>query len=606
MPKIPIEVRPGIVTEETARGGSNRYKLANRVRFYNGHPEKLGGWLSHTLAGDAILGVPRGNIEWRALSNESLSAFGTNLRLYLIDGGAVENITPYRLATDEFGASETELTDPFDTTDTESIVLVTHAAHGAIVGDTVYFANADAVGGLTIDGEYQILTTPTSGTYTIDAGSAATSTVTGGGTVDFGYEINIGNASGTAGLGWGVGGWGEGTWNTPRTAGDLVFPPRIWSFATWGEDLIANPVNGGIYVRDTSVAPPNRAALIAAAPAAAAFIGISPIDRHLFAYGCTPIGGSVRDPLVLRWCSQNDYTDWTPTRTNTSGERRISDGSALSSAINARTEQLIFTDTAPYVVTFIGPPETFQIRQLGSDAGIAGPLVRAEYAGRVYWMSQSDFFVYDGSLNILPCPIHNHVFNDINLLQGGKFHCGVSTEFHEIFFFYVSADATEIDRYVSYDVLYNTWSMGELERTTWFDNSEVRSKPAAFNASAVFYDHETGATDDGSAMGDYLDTWDFEIDPAGEHVMFIEKLVPDFLRLSGTVQVTFTGKLYPNGDASEDVTKGPFDIVPGTKFVKPRLRARQISMRIASDPMVPATDWRTGTWLGHARPQGRR
>ena len=201
MPKIPINVMPGILTEETARGANNRWKNGNRVRFHHGPPEKIGGWTSSPSEGDAIVGVPRGVFEWVSLENRGLISVGTNLRLFVRDGGLQENVTPYRSSTPAFGGSDGTLTDPFDTTDTSADVTVTHVGHGAGEGDTVYFDNATAVGGLTIDGEYTVGVVADVDTYTITAASAATSTATGGGTVDYAYEIPIGDSSGQAGLG---------------------------------------------------------------------------------------------------------------------------------------------------------------------------------------------------------------------------------------------------------------------------------------------------------------------------------------------------------------------------------------------------------------------
>ena len=605
MPLAELNIAPGIVTEQTARGAKGRWTNCNRVRFRELLPEKLGGWQSSALEGDSLLGTPRAAIDWRAINGDGLTAIGTRLRLYQSFGGEVVNITPYALATDAFGGAESELTDPFDTTDTESIVEVTHASHGLQAATTVYFDNATAVGGLTIDGEYQVVEVLDSSTYTIDAGSAATSTANGGGTVDYAYEINIGVDIGSTGKGWGASGYGESTWGTPRDITGISFAARTWALSTWGEDLIANPRGLGIYTWDKSVgyASTNRAEVIANAPANANFALVSPIDRHLIAFGCTPAGGSALDPLVIRWCDQNDFTTWTAARTNTAGERRLDNASEIMSALPVREEICVFTDISLYTMTFIGPPATFNIRQLASECGLAGPLARAAYGGIAFWMSYENFFYYDGAVDILPCPIRNHVFDDMNTSQRSKFFCGVNSLFQEVMFFYCSAAATEIDRYALFQVKDRVWTFGELSRTAWLDTSSVRTVPAGFDADGVFYDHESGSTDDGVAMGEFIESCDVEIDQSGDHLLFLRRLVPDFLTMTGPMSITLKARKYPHG---EQITRGPYTVTPTNGYIRPRIRGRQVQLRVESDQDMSDTDWRMGTWRVDARQHGRR
>lgn len=608
MPLIELEILPGVLTERTERGAKGRWSDGNRIRFRQGLPEKLGGWQASTIAGDPIQGVPRSALDWQAIDQAKLTAVGTNLRLYQIYGGTAQNITPYRLATDAFGGLDTELTDPFDTTDTLSIVNVSHTGHGLIVGTAVYFDGATAVGGLTIDGEYVVESVIDADNYTIDAGSAATSTANGGGTVDYAYEINVGASVGVLGLGWGAGAWGEGTWGTAREVSSILLDARTWALDTWGEDLIANPRDGGIYVWDKSAGyADNRAAPITDAPAPALFTLVSPIDRHLIALGCVPIGGSTLDPLVIRWCSQNDYTDWTPTRLNTAGQRRLDGASTIMSGIRVREETLIFTDVSVFGMNFVGPPSIFSIRQLGGECGLIAPLARAEFGGIAFWMSYENFFYYDGSLNVLPCPVRNHVFDDVNVTARSQFHCGVNTLFHEIWFFYASAGSAEIDRYVIFGMQEQAWWYGDLDRTVWLDHSGVRLVPAAFDASGTMYDHETGTSADGSAMSEFLESWDFEVPgefgSTGQNLVFMDALIPDFLRMTGPMQVTLNARKYPAG---EQVTRGPFDVRTFDEYIRPRIRGRQVSLRMESNQAFPSTDWRAGVWRMNVRPHGKR
>ena len=612
MPREEILIDPGFYTEQTDRGAKNRWRRGNRVRFRQGLPEKMGGWIQRTLGGEAIAGVPRGGVDWLALDRTKFTSVGTDRRLYLItSSNVVVNITPYRLATDEYGGTDTELTDPFDTTDTLTTVVVTHTSHGLSVGDTVYFANATAVGGITVDGEYQVTIVDTPNTYTIDTGIAASSTTNGGGTVDYAYEINVGRSLATAGVGFGTGTFGTGTFGTPRESGAtaLLFA-RTWSLDTWGEDLIANPRGGGIYTWDKSAGlVDNRATPIANAPALATAVVVSPTDRYMIAIGCVPIGGSELDGRVLRWCSQNDYTDWTPTRLNTSGQRRIDAGATMVSGLRTEQEILIFTDAPLYAMSSVAPPTVFNLRQVGSACGLIGSLARTAVGMNAFWMSQEDFYVYSGGqVSVLPCPVRNHVFEDVNRDAAATFHVGKNSLFQEVVFFYASAASQEIDRYVIFNYLEGSWYFGDLARTTWLDrDTSVRTVPAAFGSAGQMYDHESGFTDNGAAMGEYLESWDLEVPGAqgqslGDNLALLRSIIPDTLRMSGDLSVTLKARKWPHG---EQVTRGPFMLQPTTPFMPVRTRGRQISLRIESAQSSPTTDWRLGTWRANLRPHGR-
>jgi hypothetical protein len=111
--------------------------------------------------------------------------------------------------------------------------LVTDLAHGALEGDFVTFSGATAVGGLTLNNEYQISLIDED-SYNITAETTASSTATGGGTVTAAYQINTGNEIAVPFTGWGGGTWGAGTWGF---GGTTSAPIRLWSQANFGEDL---------------------------------------------------------------------------------------------------------------------------------------------------------------------------------------------------------------------------------------------------------------------------------------------------------------------------------------------------------------------------------
>ncbi len=86
---------------------------------------------------------------------------------------------------------------------------------------------------------------------------------------------------------------------------------------------------------------------------------VSDRDGHCIAFGVEPLDGTTLDPLLIRWSDQNNPFDWRPTTTNTAGGQNLTIGSKIVRAIQARSEILVFTDSALYSMTFVGPPDLF-------------------------------------------------------------------------------------------------------------------------------------------------------------------------------------------------------------------------------------------------------
>jgi len=234
-----LVLKPGVNRENTRYTNENGWYESDKVRFRQGTPEKIGGWARISVF--AFVGVCRSLWNWITLENLNLIGVGTNLKFYLENGGEYYDITPIRAAA--------VLSNPFTTTNTSATVLVTDVAHGAANGDYVSFSNVATVGGLNLNGEFQI-TLIDADTYNITASTTATSSVTGGGTtVSAVYQINTGVAYETPQTGWGAGAWGSGTWGFSGTSNAAL---RLWSQNNFGEDLIYGYRGGPIYYWDAS------------------------------------------------------------------------------------------------------------------------------------------------------------------------------------------------------------------------------------------------------------------------------------------------------------------------------------------------------------------
>jgi hypothetical protein len=237
MPLQKLLLKPGVNRENTRYTNEGGWYEADKVRFRQGSPEKIGGW--ERISAATFLGVCRSLWNWVTLGAQNLLGIGTNLKFYIEDGGAYYDITPVR-------AAET-LTNPFTTNGTTT-VLVTDNANGAINGDFVTFYGGTAVGGQTILGEYQI-SVLTGNTYNITISAAATAAV-GGGTVYAVYQVNTGPSYAAPLSGWGASTWGSGTWGIGTSSTDAM---RIWNQLNWGEDLVYGPRGGPMYYWDANI-----------------------------------------------------------------------------------------------------------------------------------------------------------------------------------------------------------------------------------------------------------------------------------------------------------------------------------------------------------------
>jgi len=244
-----ITLRPGCNRENTRYTNEGGYYESDKVRFRQGTPEKIGGW--SRISSATFIGICRSLWNWVTLASKNLLGVGTNLKFYIENEGIYTDITP-------ISATRT-LTNPFTTVNLSSTVTVTDASAGYLVNDFVTYTGATAVGGLTINGEYQIASVGT-GTYTINAGSLASSNATGGGTVYASYQVNVGGSTVVPPFGWGAGTWGTppvvappstvGTWGYGSTSADSL---RIWNQNNFGQNLIYGPRGGKLYYWDANV-----------------------------------------------------------------------------------------------------------------------------------------------------------------------------------------------------------------------------------------------------------------------------------------------------------------------------------------------------------------
>ncbi len=509
MPLQKLQYRPGINREGTNYSNEGGFYLGDKVRFRSGYPEKIGGWQSISNPNNyTYKGVARILWNWIALDGANLNAVGTNQKLYVENGGNYNDITPWATVSPTALAN-----NPFATTSGSKLVTVTASAHGITAGTWVTFAGASAVGGITISGAYEIVTVPDGNSYTIIHSSAASSTTTGGGAaVTAHYQINAGTATYTQGVGWGAGAWGRGGWGSGTTVG-VGQQLRLWSLDSFGQDLLAAPRNSVIYywAKDTSTyatAVTLKSLASAAGYSSGTFVPtqvlqvfVSATQRFVVALGSNPYDPNQAtvptafDPMLVRWSDQENPYDWIPSSINQAGELRLSTGSTIVTCLHGRQENLIFTDTALFVMQYLGPPYVWGFNIIESNLSIISPNAAVTANNVTYWMGVDKFYSYAGTVSPIPCTLRQFIFGNLNQSQAYQIISGTNEGFNEVWWHYPSANSQVNDSYVIYNYLEKLWYYGTMNRTAWLD-SPLRQYPmAAFSVQNSYLNETLTSTD---------------------------------------------------------------------------------------------------------------
>ena len=626
MPLTKLQFRPGIVRDLTSYSNEGGWRDGDKVRFRLGYPEKIGGWAKYSSS--TFLGSCRALHNWIALDGSDFLGLGTHLKYYVEEGGTYNDITPIRATT-----AAGDVT--FAATNGSSTIVVSDLNHGAVLGDFVTFSGAVSLGGnvtaAILNAEHEVTSVTSNNVYEIAVSVTANASDTGnGGAAVVGeYQINIGLNSQVGGTGWGAGSWSRGTWGSAAPGGlTTTTQIRLWSHDNFGEDLLINPRDAGVYYWDKSSGTSTRAVELStlsgvktSVPTICKQIMVSDRDRHVLAFGCDGVGASssatqgdgVQDPLLIRFSDQENAIDWWPTATNSAGDLRLGSGSTFVKAIETKREILIWTDTALTSMRFIGAPYVFGLQQLASNITIAGPNAAVATEDYVFWMGLDNFYVYAGQTAQLPCTVKEKVFNDINLEQSDKIYGGVNSEFSEVFWFYPSEGSQQNDRYVVYNYLEKVWYFGTLERTAWLDRG-TRPYPIATDNNGYTYNQEFGYDADGAAMDSYIESAVIDLGD-GEKFAYIRRLIPD-LSFSGstaisTPQATFTvkardfpGEDFGNTGAGTTTRTQASPVEEYTKQLYIRTRGRSFAIRVESNAL--GAKWRLGSPRVDIREDGRR
>jgi hypothetical protein len=404
---------------------------------------------------------------------------------------------------------------------------------------------------------------------------------------------------------------------------------RLWSHDNFGEDLIINARDGGLFYWDKTNGLSNRAVELSATstfsnersvPQVCKQIIVSDSDRHVIAFGCDGLGATlsatqgngVQDPLLIRFSSQENPVDWFPTTTNTAGDIRLGGGSEFVQAVETKEQILVFTNKSLHSMRFIGPPFTFGIKELSKNITIMSPASAIAVDDSVYWMGVDTFYMYTGQTQQIPCSVKDKVFLDFNFEERDKVHAGVNSEFSEIIWFYPSANSIEIDKYITYNYLENVWYFGTLDRQAWLDRG-IRTLPVA-TGNQFLYNHEVGFDDDGSAMTAFVESAPMALGGV-ERLSSINRIIPD-VNFSGSTSInpsvdftikarTHSGSGFTQTDdsnTSQRTATTPVEVY--TEKLDVRVRGRTFALRIESTGL--GTKFKLGSPQINIVPDGRR
>lgn len=668
MPDLPLLPPPGVNAQASPLLAGKAWNKSQLVRFQNGMLQKLGG--CSRLSSQRFVGTCRGLGAFSDFDGNTYIGIGTTDRLEVYTGGTVSDITPIRATVD--------VLTPFSTTAGSPTITVTDGTNVA-VGDWVSIPSEVSVGGLALQGIYEVIAVGT-GTWQFAAGANATSTVAAGGavtvftttvgshavtlaldgipfisgesfivgvptsvggvtlsgayvvsltggvatiqsadvaastasvrenggTVRIAYLLETADEAAEAGSGaFGVGPYGTGPFGVASQTAPVGGFERQWSLPAWGEQLLANPTNGPLYEWAPPVAVGNVASVIANAPAQMVGCFVAMPQRQVMAFGCTDSVTNNQDPLLIRWCDVEDYTDWAASATNQAGSFRLSIGSEIVGGMQGPNQALLWTDIDLWVAQYIGFPLVYGFNRVGLNCGLRCLRGAAILGNRVYWIGIDGFFVYDGQEVLpIPCSVWDFIFQNIDPAYPGSTFMAANAFFNEFFCFFpvVGSNGGDIC-YVKYNTVDNVWDYGPanaLARSAWVTPS-VFDQPIGADYGGLLQSHENGTDLDGVPMDAWAQTGFISLDE-GTSFVSLHRLLPDFvLSPLATAQITLFFVDYP-GDPPRQY--GPYPITASTKYVWVRGRGRYVSVKVGS--LDHGSFWRLGRLEAQAQKDGRR
>jgi len=376
------------------------------------------------------------------------------------------------------------------------------------------------------------------------------------------------------------------------------------AYSSGGQIVTIDPASGPIFAWDPTSGNA-YATVIPQAPPVNDGIFVAMPQRQIVAWGSTFTG--IPDPLLIRWCDVQNYSQWIAQSTNQAGSYRLPRGSRIVGCIQGPQQGLVWTDLAIWSMQYIGQPYIYSFNEISTGCGLIGRKAAGSFNGTVYWMGQSQFFSLSGSgVAPVPCPIWDVIFQELDTTNLDKIRVAVNSRFGEVAWYYPTTTSNgEVSNYAKYNTLVGQWDFGVLGRSAWINESVLGPPIGADPSSLTIYQHETSTDAGGAPMLSSFQTGYFALNDA-DIKMFVDEVWPDMKwgyyggTQNATVSLTFYATDYPG---AAPVSYGPFTLTQATTFVSPRMRGRLVSISLSSSDS--GSFWRIGNMRYRSQPDGR-
>lgn len=237
-----IKLQPGINRDTTNYANSGGWFDSDFIRFRNGLPEKIGGWVKIYANQEALIGQCRKLYDWSSLTGNQFLACPTNIKFYVDNSSNIIDITPIRRTV-------TLGNNPIETSNGSNVITITDINHGTILNDRITISGATDVNGILavdINKEFVVSNVINANAYSVITSNVATSTGSGGGSsIVVNYQFHPGISTAAVFEGWGSGPWGgvagEYGWGFGPQTTVTTYYSGLWSVDNYGEDMIACP-----------------------------------------------------------------------------------------------------------------------------------------------------------------------------------------------------------------------------------------------------------------------------------------------------------------------------------------------------------------------------
>lgn len=304
------------------------------------------------------------------------------------------------------------------------------------------------------------------------------------------------------------------------------------------------------------------------------------------------------DPMLIRWSTDQDMTEWVPRIDNNAGDLRLGQGSRIVGALNAKAGVLVWTDTALYLVRYRGSfDQTYEEDHLGT-CGLIGPQAAVERDGIAYWLTPSGTpYVYAGGTpRPMPSRLNQWTSRTLAPGQGYKVVAAFDGDFYSVMWLIPAADTNECSRYIRRDLMEVGddpavgWSVGTMDRTMWLSDP-LLPRPIAVAPSGTVYFQDTGYSADGEALIRHVEWAPVRIGDGRDTLYITGALLDVSVGPGGALRLTFKGRRLRHSAAQAE-SKGPYTVTADTRYVEPRMTAHELAVRVES--AGSEDDWRFG------------